>query len=221
MPTIGIFNPSTNSPLDSDYGLPFKGQGQVLPFYYACDADKFDLVVFPGGPDVPPSLYGESPRPKTRPMSPDEDLPWPDTAALFNNCVSKNIPMVGICGGMQFLSVMNGCRLIQHIVGHNNTTHEIIIFEPSQKKENRVTYPNTITGKIIKVAGDHHQAIGSDEVIDNRGEILANDYPTDIVEACWFPKTKSLGVQFHPEWMDRNSDGYKYFKFLLQKYINI
>jgi len=194
--TIGVFNPS-KYPLDSDYGSPFKDHGSVTEFSNPFEGKKFDLVVFPGGPDVDPRFYGEKPHPKTI-----FDLDRTTSLLLaFEVFKLLNTPMVGICGGMQILAVANRCKLNQHITGHK-AEHQIIINE---------------TSDVIRVSSDHHQAL----IIDNvkYGLILAEDNYSDTVEAIWFPKTKSLGVQYHPEWMERDSDGYKYFQHLLETYV--
>ena len=38
-------------------------------------------------------------------------------------------------------------------------------------------------------------------------------------EVIFWPDTKSLAVQYHPEWMEEESEGWKYFQELLNKYI--
>jgi gamma-glutamyl-gamma-aminobutyrate hydrolase PuuD len=54
-----------------------------------------DLVVFTGGEDVTPSFYGDKKHSYTG-NSPERDE---REAQLFNRCVERNIPMVGICRG--------------------------------------------------------------------------------------------------------------------------
>lgn len=47
---------------------------------------------------------------------------------LYNNAKRLQIPMVGICRGAQFLNVMAGGKMIQHVEGHAiHGTHEIVV----------------------------------------------------------------------------------------------
>ena len=137
------------------------------------------------------------------------------------------IPMVGICRGMQFLNVMNGGALVQDIDNHTNCSHPI----------------TTNTGEVFDVTGDHHQMClpkGMYEMLAY-SKSISNKYegggsfsiPEKLVdlsfganmsviqepEAIYWPNSNSLGVQYHPEWMEEESRGYDYFHELMNKYI--
>lgn len=88
-----------------------------------------DFVIFTGGSDVSPHLYDEVAIAETcaDPQRDEEDV------ALYKLCRSKGIPMVGVCRGAQFLWVMMGGKLFQHVDNHNNGEHEIYFF-PENKK---------------------------------------------------------------------------------------
>src|SRR5206468_3407306 len=73
-----------------------------------------DLVIFAGGADVDPVLYGEVPH-ETTCCDPKRDQQDMD---LYLMCVEHGIPMLGICRGAQFLHVMNGGKLWQHVDKH-------------------------------------------------------------------------------------------------------
>src|SRR5687768_16963203 len=73
---------------------------------------NLDLICFTGGEDVTPSLYGEVKHPLTY-NNPERDK---HEVEYFNQFIG--IPKVGICRGGQFLNVMSGGKLHQHILGH-------------------------------------------------------------------------------------------------------
>ena len=73
--------------------------------------DEADLVVFGGGADISPELYGQEPLPQTYF---DEDRDTHEIWA-YNKCVTSKIPMFGICRGAQFLHAMNGGKLWQDV----------------------------------------------------------------------------------------------------------
>ena len=102
-----------------------------------------DLVVFTGGADVNPELYGEKKIPGTGvdPARDERDI------AVFE--YYKNIPKVGICRGSQFLNVKNGGALWQD-VNYHGRSHDLI---------NLLALPGTKFDYDTKVAvtSTHHQ----------------------------------------------------------------
>lgn len=156
-------------------------------------ADPYDadLVVFTGGPDVNPELYGKEAHPRT---VFDKDRDNRDMQ-LFADCYMAGIPMLGICRGSQFLHVMNAGELYQHVDGHVGDHH-------ITDCANRVT--------IARVSSTHHQMVKR----NNRMQVLATASKSrerwsdpkdkeegyhDDVEAFFYEETCSLGIQGHPE----------------------
>ena len=84
--------------------------------------EEADIVLFTGGEDVYPGLYGEEAQPATH-FNLDRDL----YEKLVYKKVSTKQLCVGICRGAQFLAVMNGSKLVQHVSGHAIAgTHNVI-----------------------------------------------------------------------------------------------
>lgn len=169
-----------------------------------------DLVVFTGGADVDPALYGEKAHPQTRfSASRDEaDL------KLYKVCLDNGIPMFGVCRGAQFLHVMNGGKLFQHVNNHNGD-HSI--------------YDVVGMRVINKVSSVHHQMVRA-----NKGmTVLAESSAASIrwlndtdkiegtirdIEAYFYRDTCCIGVQGHPEYKNYS----KYMQWcldLIQKYV--
>lgn len=182
--------------------------------WQAKDLYSADFVLFTGGfADVSPELYGEK-RHLTTNSDPEEDV---RDILVFQEAVALGIPMVGVCRGAQFGSVMNGGKLYQHVDQHNKD-HEIFIRGAN-------TY-------IKNVSSVHHQMCRFNE--EGGMQIIAEAYEatgkwlndkdyqsgyTDFdVEAFWYPETAFLGVQGHPEY-----SGYEeyslFFIQLIEEYL--
>lgn len=153
-----------------------------------------DLVVFTGGEDVDPLLYGEIPH-STTSWSPDRDN---DDMAIYQTCLDNGIPMFGVCRGAQFLHVMNGGKLFQHIDNHNGD-HTMW-----DRRDKRL---------VKRVSSVHHQCCienrggGMEVIAENNGASVRWRNPTDKVigplpdvEAFFYRSTCSFGVQGHPEY---------------------
>ena len=107
------------------------------------DADTFDLVLFTGGADVSPELYGE------RNYGDSHTNPLRDRfeTYLFRIITELEIPHMGICRGHQFLNAMYGGKLFQHLIVPHFSTHKIF-FGESDDGINDLTVNST-----------HHQAV--------------------------------------------------------------
>jgi phosphoribosylformylglycinamidine (FGAM) synthase-like amidotransferase family enzyme len=170
-----------------------------------------DLVCFTGGEDVTPSLYGDSPHKHTYNSWKRDQI----EAMVFKSALDKGIPMVGICRGAQFLNVMSGGRMYQHVSNHTRS-HSITDLE---------------TGETVWVSSTHHQMMmpspkgflvasstlgGSREWMD--GQVMKKDISTEDIEVVFYEHTKSLCFQPHPEMIGSEWDIMKdYFKELLSR----
>lgn len=166
------------------------------------DPDKADLVVFTGGEDIDPSLYGQ----KDAHCYDCDPVRDEQEVKIFLKAKKRGVPMFGICRGAQLLCALNGGSLIQHATGHGF--------------EHLVT---TDAEKNFMVSSSHHQMMlptPDSHILAWAKPKLSKIYlgekgPIDNyhkeVEAVKFFKTRSAGVQYHPEVMEENSEGFKYF----------
>lgn len=164
--------------------------------YKADNLAEADLVVFTGGPDVNPELYGELPHSKTQFSKERDDI---DTK-LFVECLKKGIPMLGVCRGAQFLHVMNGGKLWQDVDGHG-TSHSMRIFGSNEV--------------IDRVSSTHHQMVRPHHGMEVLGvaEEATEKWATPTlvqrqksvdIEAFFYRDTCCFGVQGHPEYKSYN-----------------
>lgn len=172
-----------------------------------------ELVVFTGGEDVTPSLYGDAKHPYTG----NSERRDAQEKKVFEFCIGQDIPMVGICRGAQFLNVMSGGRMYQHVERHTQP-HNLT---------------DVTTGEVVYVSSTHHQMMmpgedativavayqeGSREWYD--GEVAKRDISKEDIEVLFYPKNKVLCFQPHPEFGQQDwPEMYSYFANLLTRHL--
>ena len=165
--------------------------------------DAIDALVVTGGAfDVDPLLYGDRDRHATVALKTGRTNA---ELALMRGALARELPLLGICGGMQLLAVALGGSLIQHIPDAlpSSLAHEQP--NPRDQPGHRIAITpgsalHAITGRdAMEVNSSHHQAVRS----AGRAIVTARA-PDGIVEAIEAPDMAAggpfcLGVQWHPE----------------------
>jgi putative glutamine amidotransferase len=158
--------------------------------------DGLDGIMFTGGSDVDPACYGELPHPTTS-VKPERDAA---ELMLMRAALAADLPLLGICRGMQLMCVAYGGRLHQHlpdVLGHHNHRP---VSGPKFGEHSLRTTPGSrarmILGDVVVVNSFHHQGCK-----DPGGLIPTGWCPEDnLVEIVEDPmKTFTIGVQWHPE----------------------
>ncbi|MFF4580152.1 gamma-glutamyl-gamma-aminobutyrate hydrolase family protein [Streptomyces sp. NPDC001389] len=157
---------------------------------------RLDAIVLTGGEDVDPALYGAAPHPRTGPPVRERDE-W--ELAVLAAALARDIPVLGVCRGMQLMNVHAGGTLIQHLPdrvghhGHNPYRGHFCAHAVS-------TVPGTRIGALLpgtrEVATHHHQAVDR----PGAGMIVAARAADGTVEAIESTRHRfAVGVQWHPE----------------------
>ncbi len=153
---------------------------------------RIDGLLIPGSRDMDPKFYNQKPHPKLNPMSLDRTV---TEFKVLEESLKQNIPVLGICGGMQFINVFYGGSLYQDIEAllpralkhEKGAVHKVAIEDE--------TILNTIIDKNLEVKSYHHQAV--DKVASS---LKVNAFsPDGIVEGFENQDEKVLGIQWHPE----------------------
>jgi putative glutamine amidotransferase len=172
--------------------------------------DGVSGVLLTGGEDVSPTLYGEVSRCSSR-VNPERDK---FELELLQDALSRDLPILAVCRGMQLLTVALGgclhqdlselvsdsmpCERVRHRgPGYTDTTHPVCIV------------PNTMLAGCVDqqrlmVNSHHHQGIR-----ELPGSLRISARSLDgLIEAVEHTgKTCVLGIQWHPErWPDKCSD---------------
>ena len=160
--------------------------------------DMLDGLILAGGSDIDPASYGAQPHPETRGMRPERDR---FEIALGTRAIERDMPVLGICRGMQMLNVIQGGTLDQHLGSelHRHTpgafTDHGVRLEPGSLAA------RVVGGEQTEVKSAHHQGL------DELGEgVVASGHADDgIVEAIEVPAHGfAVGVLWHPEEDERS-----------------
>jgi putative glutamine amidotransferase len=167
--------------------------------------ERIDGLILAGGHDVDPSFYGGSTHPATTRTVPARDR---IEIALARRAVALDMPLLGICRGMQVLNVAFGGTLLQHLpeaFGHDDHLRTLGTFDGSD--HDVVLHAGSraalAAGEELHTTKSHHHQ-GVDTIGDGlivTGTSTLDELPEAIeLSDCRF----ALGVQWHPE-ADGNS----------------
>ena len=165
-------------------------QAGIEPVENVKELSGVDGLLLAGGTDVDPALYGaERAAGTAEPDCVRDGL----EGALLDEALERDLPVLGICRGLQFLNVHLGGTLQQHIEGHKypkvREVHGVAI-APGSRLE-------SILGEREYVVNSrHHQ--GVDRIGAGLG--VTATAPDGVVEALELPSKRFvLAVQWHPE----------------------
>lgn len=168
--------------------------------------DRVDALILSGGGDINPLYLGEEPLRELGGINPARD--WHELM-LVRLAANRQIPILGICRGIQVMTAALGGKLYQDIYREASAT-----FKHSQDTERHVcshtvriasgSLLHRILGtEMLPVNSFHHQAVK-----EAAPGFAATAYSADgIIEAMESTQHKSmLGVQWHPECMILGGD---------------
>lgn len=199
-----------------------------IPFIIPLDEDKdnisdyieiIDGLVLSGGEDINPKYFGEEPNLNIGEIDGNRDK---FEFELFRKAIQKNIPVLGICRGLQVINVAMGGSVYQDIdtqvenvilhhfkgVSRQEMTHKVFLKKDTifskifNNKE--YIYTNSFHHQSIKKVGKNLEVLGY--TADNLVEaLISKEYPQNLI----------LGVQFHPENLTKIDNFSKIFQLFI------
>lgn len=183
-------------------GVPVLLSPLLGPSYAARALDGIDGVLLTGGEDIHPALYGADPSPFLNPPSRERDL---FELALFAAARQRELPVLGVCRGIQLVNVALGGTLVQDIPSERPSS---VAHDPGGARDARShdielkagsRAAAALGGTSFSVNSFHHQAV------DRLAEaLISTGWSTDgLIEAVESPADAPwlLAVQWHPEEM--------------------
>ena len=157
------------------------------------DLEEADIICFTGGEDVLPELYLE--RNVSSYCSTERDL---NCVGIYSRVHLLDKVLVGICRGGQFLNVMSGGSMRQHVEGHGDDGHGL-------------EGPNGV----FPARSCHHQAMVPNPSIDHTVYYSCDE--ARVAEIIVYPTQKTMCFQPHPEYMPENSETESLFFEMLEE----
>lgn len=183
-----------------------------------------DGLLLTGGDDVAPNRYGEPPHPAVVPVDEARDE---FELGLIASARQQNLPILGICRGIQVMNVASGGTLIQDIpsqvAGALDHTREVPPHEPCSLAHEIWIEKDSLLSRLMRerIADDtcevnsrHHQAV---KQVGPCFRVTATA-PDGIIEAIEDPSLRfCLGVQWHPENFFRTGEFRPLFEGFLEE----
>lgn len=179
-----------------------------------------DMLMFLGGGDIAAQMYGQK---KTGFPSYQRGLSQRDKSEyqLMNYAIERGIPMFGICRGAQLLCIGAGGELIQDVNGHHG-------MHPITTREGENLTVNSAHHQMMRLKDTEHVLLAWTPHLSNKYEVddIATttpvnreiEMPKGEPEAAYFPVTRAVGVQWHPE-TSVSSLGSKLAVHFVRKYL--
>jgi putative glutamine amidotransferase len=178
----------------------------VLPpdAHVAADPEQtlslLDGLMLAGGADIDPGSYGEPAHPQTIDTVPERDA---FEIALTRAAVERDLPVLGICRGMQLINVALGGTLLQHLpehLGHEDHRRVLGSFDGADHdvELDQGSLAALAAGEVAHATKSHHH-----QGVDRLGEglkVTGHSTLDGLVEAVELADRRFvLGVQWHPE----------------------
>jgi gamma-glutamyl-gamma-aminobutyrate hydrolase PuuD len=158
--------------------------------------DAVDGILFSGGGDLDPAVYGAEPHPATAGVRTDRDRA---ELVLLQAALARDMPVLAVCRGSQVLNVARGGDLVQHlpeVVGDEKHKERLGEFSEHEVAVEAGSRLGSLVGDRAPVKSSHHQGFGR-----LGEELVATAWADDgTVEALEDPSRRfALGVLWHPE----------------------
>jgi putative glutamine amidotransferase len=196
------------------------GEPCVLQLNVSPSLRELDAVLLTGGGDIDPMLYHQPRHPKTNDPDATRDAFELELARM---ALDRDVPLLGVCRGLQVINVAAGGTLIQDIAAEVNHplehqvetplyafAHEVWIVRNSALA--RVMSEELGEGEVLQVNSRHHQAVK--QTAD--GFTVSATAPDGVVEAIERPESRfCVAVQWHPENFWRTGE----FRSLFEEFV--
>jgi gamma-glutamyl-gamma-aminobutyrate hydrolase PuuD len=178
-----------------------------------------DLILFTGGSDVDPALYGHKKHRRTF-SDKERDL---KEHLIYAKALESKVPMLGICRGAQFLTAcQKGGYLIQDIDNHAiGATHELTFNDGSThfitSTHHQMMYPFEVSGYQLIAWSTERRSSFYDFGDKTKFDLPFNKEP----EIVFYPETKCLCIQGHPEMMSKEGNTCKKLRELIKEKLSL
>ncbi|GIF18519.1 putative glutamine amidotransferase [Actinoplanes tereljensis] len=197
--TWGVWHDLPTALIPNDYVAAVEQAGGRAVIIPPDDRDPdvlrvLDGLLLAGGPDVEPARYGAAPEPLTE-SRPERDA---GEFLLVQRALATDLPILGVCRGMQVLAVAAGGSLHQHlpdVLGHERHRPAPGVYGEQEARFQPGSMIAKLMGDDVAIHCYHHQGVAE------AGTLTVTGYTEDgLAEAIEDQDRRFvLGVQWHPE----------------------
>jgi gamma-glutamyl-gamma-aminobutyrate hydrolase PuuD len=168
--------------------IPIPNNAKYVQSYF--DELHIDGIILSGGGDIQPALYGGKPITSGN-YAPERDE---TEKALLAIALEQDIPVLGICRGMEFINVYFGGKIqsvadVAGSIAHDETRHNIMLSDEALVEAARAD--------VFEVNSYHRMVIGEDQLAPQLVAFaVATDYTT---EGFYHPEFAVAAIVWHPE----------------------
>jgi putative glutamine amidotransferase len=158
--------------------------------------DALDGILFSGGGDIDPAVYGSEPHPATGGVRTERDRA---ELALLEGALARDMPLLAVCRGSQVLNIARGGDLVQHlpeVVGDEKHKETPGVFSEHEVEVSQESRLGALVGERSTVKSSHHQGLGR----IGEGLVVTARADDGTIEGIEDPSLRfALGVLWHPE----------------------
>lgn len=197
-----------------------------------CQAEIIDdmaaasLVMWTGGEDIIPELYGK----KKHPTTGCNRMRDAEEVMAFRQAQEMGKPCIGICRGSQLMAALSGAILVQD--SSHPHVHRIATNDGKQLLSNsshhQQQYPFVLSPDKYELIAWALDKDGNQKLSPYRwGESYEDDMSgSKEAEIVYYKETNALGIQGHPEWLVRDKEDWaqkfiSYCQELIEKYLRV
>lgn len=202
--------------LSDNYSLAVEAAGGIpvmLPAHLRdikAVLDRLDGVIITGGGDIDPVRYGQDPHEETAGIDTERDE---FELAILHTALEQDMPVLGICRGLQIFNVALGGTLVQdvgelfpHATEHRQQAlkvHHEETFQTALLASGDHPLRAMIAGDTVEINSFHHQGINT---LADSLQVMATTQD-GLIEAVYYPEaTHAMAVQWHPEMLAPHQD---------------
>lgn len=160
---------------------------------------KSDLVIFPGGSDISPSIYGEE-NTHSYPNSVRDKI----EISVLETAIRLNKKILGVCRGHQLINAYLGGKLVQDLEIDLNASHDSYHY---------LTVHNSDSGMMTNIFSKGVNSLHHQGVIKPGKDLIPTSFHKGVIESIESVNKKIISVQFHPEFMNIDC-GYNFFEYI-------
>lgn len=160
-------------------------------------------------------------------VNPDEEKPYPPSKrlefdiAIATRALNRNMPILGICAGMQVMGCISGAKMTPNVQKYLNTEISHRDHRPADEFAHNVKVEKN--SLLYKITGKDSFAVNtahSEAIVETPDNVLVSGMADDgVIETIELKdKEFAIGLQWHPEFfLDENDPSFMLIKALVQK----